>query len=122
MKKKLSNIWCPIKVKYAGKSYYPMTKKEYLIKSQVRIIRYYCTNHLLNTNTKKFLLKIIHVINSQLEYDRLKNEFYITFEHNNIKENNNPVIYDNVGDIQKNVYNFSNFKSFLIDFLNKNVL
>ena len=60
--------------------------------------------------------------NGQLEYDRLKNEFYITFEHNNICENNNPAIYDNVWDIQKNVYNFSNFKFFLIDFLNKNAL
>ena len=97
-----------------------MTKKEYLIKSQVRIIRYYCTNHLLNTNTKKIAFKN-NPSNGQLEYDRLKNEFYITFEHNNICENNNPVIYDNVGDIQKNVYNFSNFKSFLIDFLNKNL-
>jgi hypothetical protein len=64
-----------------------MTKKEYLIKSQLRFIRHYCTNHLLNTNPKKIAYKN-NPCNGQLEYDRFKNEFYITFEHNNICKNN----------------------------------
>ena len=42
-------IWWPVKVKYSGNSYYPMTKKEYLIKYSTYNIINYCNNHLLNT-------------------------------------------------------------------------
>ena len=48
---KKKDIWWPIKVKYAGKSYYPMTKRNYLLNKKCIVTRYYCVNH--NLNTKK---------------------------------------------------------------------
>ena len=54
---KIKGIWWPIKVKYAGKTYYPMTKRNYLFNNKCTIIRYYCVNHYLNTKNKKIMLK-----------------------------------------------------------------
>jgi hypothetical protein len=95
-----------------------MTKKEYLTKASTTKIIYYCNNHLLNTQTKKLLFKG-NACNGKIKFDRQKQLFYITHSHNAICNNNNPKIYDNIGEIQTNVYEFSNFKKDLINYLNR---
>ena len=51
-----NDIWWPIKVKYGGKSLFPMTKINYLINKNCKIIRYYYVNHNLNTKNKKLIM------------------------------------------------------------------
>ena len=89
-----------MKVKYIGKSYYPMTKKEYLIKSSTYNIIYYCNNHLLNTQTKKLIFKG-NACNGKIEYNRDNNKFFLIHSHNDILNTNKPQIYDNIGKYKK---------------------
>ena len=46
----------------------------------------------------------------------------MTCNHNEICDGKNPRHYDNIGDIQKNVYAFSEFKNELIKYLNNHPL
>ena len=74
---KKNDIYWPIKVKFGGKSYFPMTKINYLINKNCKIIRYYCVNHNLNTKNKKFIFKK-SPCNGQIDFDHIKEEFYFT--------------------------------------------
>lgn len=49
----------------------------------------------------------------------MKEEFYLAYNHNEIWDEKNPKLYDNIGDIKKNVIAFSDFKNelFYIIFL-----
>ena len=56
--------------------------------------------------------------NRQIEFDRNKEAFFMTCNHNELCDGKNPKHYDNIGDIQKNVYAFADFKNELISYLN----
>ena len=62
-----------------GKSYYPMTKKEYLKKASTTKIIYYCNNHLLKIHKQRN-----HNLKEMPEMEKLslfdkKNILYNTF-------------------------------------------
>ena len=108
-------------MQYAGKKYYPMTKKKDLLSSMKKEIIYYSTNHRINTINKKLLFKT-NTWNGKITFKRNENNFYFNSEHNEICNNKNPKIYDNIANVKSNVYAFSNFKEELIKFLNMNLL
>ena len=54
----------------------------------------------------------------KLNLIELKKKIFMTCNHNEICDGKNPKLYDNIDDIQKNVYAFSNFKNELIKYLN----
>lgn len=60
--------------------------------------------------------------NGRIEYNRYNHKLYLTHSHNDICNNNKPQIDDNIGEIKSNVYEFSDFKNHLINYLNKHPL
>ena len=98
-----------------------MTKPSYIANNNVGIIRYYCTNHRLNTDNKKLLFGKTPC-DGQIEFDRGNNKFYITYEHNMIYNKLNIPIHDNEADINIEIKKRSDFKKILIEFLNKHPL
>lgn len=98
-----------------------MTKLNYCENYNINIISYYCNNHLLNTDNKKnkFHNK---PYNGKIEYNGLNDNFYLVQKHNDICDELRHTIYDNVASISKNINNYQNFKSELIQYLNTHPL
>ena len=86
-----------------------MTKPSYISKNNVGTIRYYCTNHRLNTENKRLLFDT-NPCNGQIEFDRESNKFYFTYEHNDICNKLNIPIYDNNADINIKIKKYSDYK------------
>ena len=101
-----------------------MTKKMDLIsplKNEISYYSYYCTNHRINTISKKLLFKN-NPCNGKITSKRNDLNFYLQIEHNEICNNKNPKIYDNTANVTSNAHAFSNYKEELIKFLNLNPL
>ena len=111
------SIWWPINLRYGGKKYSLMTKKYLLINNNHNKIIYYCTNHFINTMKKKIQFKNCPC-NGRIEFLRKDNSFYISHKHNSICDTLNKPVYDNLANVTNNVYNFSDFKQKLIEYLN----
>ena len=60
-----------------------MTKRNYLINKNCTVIRYYCVNHKLNTKNIKLIFKN-RSCNGQIEFDRIKEEFILTYNYNEL--------------------------------------
>ena len=56
--------------------------------------------------------------NGGIEFLRKENKFYFSHLHNAICDTLNKLVYDNLATITNNVYNFSDFKQKLIEYLN----
>ncbi len=73
-----------------------MIKKESLKTVSTTKIIYYCNNHLLIAQSKKFIHKG-NACNGKIVFDRQNQSFDIEHYHNAIQYNNHSKIYDNIG-------------------------
>ena len=88
-----------------------------LINKNHNKIIYYCTNHFLNTMKKKLQFKK-NPCKGRVEFLRNEKNFYFSHLHNSICDSTNRPIYDNLADVTNNVYNFTEYKQKLLEYLN----
>ena len=116
-----SNIWWPVKIIYAGKKSYTMTKLSYCINPKTNIISYYCNNHQLNTDNKRRIFKN-QPCNGKIEYHRDSQNFYLVQKHNKICDLMDVKEYDNTASVTNNVKNYTQYKKELTNYLNSHPL
>ena len=111
-------------IKYANKKFNASyTKKEGL---KHNIIYYYCKYHRTtkksNLFTKKNKKKKISLCNGKIKYDKEEKEYYMCIEHSKECLQLGKQLYDNIGNINKEIDNYKNFRKLLIDYLTLNPL
>ena len=83
-------------------------------------IIFYCT-HRNNTINKKLKFKK-NPCNAKITYKRNEDHLNMNIYHNEVCIVKKPQIYENIVNVNKNIYEFLNYKEDLIKFLNLNPL
>ena len=117
-KKEKNNYTWHKHIIYEGKKFYLMNKEKYAIKSNE--LKYFCNNN--NTYKNSTNAKRHSICKCQIIFNKKDNKYYYINGHTNECLNIKNKKYENIGNINKEITKYNEFKNILKDILNKEPL